>query len=129
MRRLASFGWAFLVSVWAGILGSAGISLPSLDYVQLYTIGFQLVTLPLAYWTIRANDAALDDAHKPGRVGMFIVGMFVVAVPLSSLFGLLFGTTGAAGAGMQLLAFAAALSVSLYVAYGGGFERAWDRYT
>jgi hypothetical protein len=129
MGRLAMVGWSLLVSIWAGLVGGVAVYLPTVDAAQLYTVGFQLVAWPVAYWTIREHPDVFADAHRPGRLAMFILACFFTTVTLATVANLALGHTSIVGMGVQLGAFAAGLGVALYVAYGGGFDRAWDTYT
>jgi len=129
MRRLPTFGWAFLVSIWAGLVGGAIIREPSVDLVPLYAITCQLIGLGAAYWTMREYSEVLDASHRPGRVGMFIIVLFFVTVPLSTVFDLALGHTSPLGIGTQWLSYLAGLGGALYVTFAGGFDRAWEEYT
>ncbi|EMA11343.1 hypothetical protein SAMN05443574_10343 [Haloarcula vallismortis] len=129
MRRLPTFGWAFLVSIWAGLVGGAVIREPSVDLVPLYAVICQLFGLVAAYWTMRERDHILDSVHRPGRVGMFIIVLFFVMVPLSTIFALALGATSVAGVATQWLSYLVGLGSALYVAFAGGFDRAWEEYT
>ncbi|MBX0295256.1 hypothetical protein [Haloarcula nitratireducens] len=129
MGRKAMVAWALLVSVWAGLVGGAAVFEPSIDYVQLYAIGFAVVAFPAAYWTISSNRAIFDSAHRPGRMAIFILVIFLVTVVLATPSALLLGHTGPLGIVVQLLAYVVGLAAALYAAYGGGFDLAWERYT
>ncbi|AEM58183.1 hypothetical protein HISP_13210 [Haloarcula hispanica N601] len=129
MRRLPTFGWAFLVSIWAGLVGGAVIHEPSVDLVPLYAVTCQLIGLVVAYWTMRERDDILESVHRPGRVGMFIIVLFFVMVPLSTIFALWLGATSIPGVATQWLSYLMGLGSALYVAFAGGFDRAWEEYT
>ncbi|KZX47296.1 hypothetical protein [Haloarcula sp. K1] len=129
MRRLPTFGWAFLVSIWAGLVGGAVIREPSVDLVPLYAVTCQLIGLVVAYWTMRERDDILESVHRPGRVGMFIIVLFFVMVPLSTIFALGLGATSIPGVATQWLSYLMGLGSALYVAFAGGFDRAWEEYT
>ncbi|MFC7249548.1 hypothetical protein ACFQJ5_06825 [Halomicroarcula sp. GCM10025324] len=129
MGRLSLVGWSLLVSVWAGIVGGVAVYIPSLDVAQLYTVGFQLVAWPAAYWTMREHRDIFDDAHRPGRLAMFILVFFFATVSLATVANLALGHTSLAGILVQLATFVAGLATALYVAYGGGFDWAWETYT
>ncbi|MCJ0619895.1 hypothetical protein JZX76_10345 [Haloarcula hispanica] len=129
MRRLPTFGWAFLVSIWAGLVGGAVIREPSVDLVPLYAVTCQLIGLVVAYWTMRERDDILESVHRPGRVGMFIIVLFFVMVPLSTIFALWLGATSIPGVATQWLSYLVGLGSALYVAFAGGFDRAWEEYT
>ncbi|WP_336328933.1 hypothetical protein [Haloarcula sp. CGMCC 1.2071] len=129
MRRLPTFGWAFLVSIWAGLVGGAVIREPSVDLVPLYAVTCQLIGLVAAYWTMRERDDILESVHRPGRVGMFIIVLFFVMVPLSTIFALWLGATSVPGVATQWLSYLVSLGSALYVAFAGGFDRAWEEYT
>ncbi|WP_254273368.1 hypothetical protein [Haloarcula marina] len=129
MGRASMVAWALLVSFWAGMVGGAAVAQPALEYIQLYTVGFAAVAFPLAYWTISTHPDVFASAHRPGRVGLFIVTIFVVTVVLATLFEFLLGYTSPLGIAAQLLAYVAGLGTALYLAYGGGFDYLWDEYT
>ncbi|MDT3433450.1 hypothetical protein [Haloarcula sp. 1CSR25-25] len=129
MRRLPTFGWALLVSIWAGLVGGAVIREPSVDLVPLYAVTCQIIGLGAAYWTMRAYDGILDSSHRPGRVGLFIIVLFFLTVPLSTVFVLALGDTSAAGVAAQWLSYLLGLGGALYVTFAGGFDRAWEEYT
>ena len=129
MRRLPTFGWALLVSIWAGLVGGAVIREPSVDLVPLYAVTCQLLGLGAAYWTLREHDDILESAHRPGRVGMFIIVLFFVMVPLSTVFALALGDTSVPGVATQWLSYLVGLGSALYVSFAGGFDRAWEEYT
>ncbi|WP_336358435.1 hypothetical protein [Haloarcula sp. CGMCC 1.6347] len=129
MRRLPTFGWAVLVSIWAGLVGGAVIREPSVDLVPLYAVTCQLIGLVAAYWTMRERDDILESVHRPGRVGMFIIVLFFVMVPLSTIFALWLGATSVPGVATQWLSYLVGLGSALYVAFAGGFDRAWEEYT
>jgi len=129
MRRLPTFGWAFLVSIWAGLVGGAIIREPSVDLVPLYAITCQVIGLGAAYWTMRTYDEIFESIHRPGRVGMFIIVLFFLTVPLSTVFDLALGHTSALGVGTQWLSYLLGLGSALYITFAGGFDRAWEEYT
>ncbi|MHC3378811.1 hypothetical protein [Haloarcula sp. H-GB5] len=129
MRRLPTFGWALLVSIWAGLVGGAVIREPSVDLVPLYAVICQLLGLVAAYWTMREHDQVLESVHRPGRVGMFIIVLFFVMVPISTVFALALGDTSAVGVATQWVSYLAGLGSALYVAFAGGFDQAWETYT
>ena len=129
MRRLPTFGWALLVSIWAGLVGGAVIREPSVDLVPLYAVTCQLIGLVAAYWTMHERGYILDSVHRPGRVGMFIIVLFFVMVPLSTVFALALGDTSVVGVATQWVSYLVGLGSALYVAFAGGFDRAWDEYT
>ena len=129
MRRLPVLGWSFLVSVWAGLVGGVTVYLPSVDVVQLYTIGFQLAAWPVAYWTIRRNQARFAAAHRMGRVVVFILVFFGLSGALSTAANTLLGHVSTVAVAVQLAAFAVSLAVALQVTFAGGVEYVWDTYT
>ncbi|WP_324756532.1 hypothetical protein [Haloarcula montana] len=129
MRQRTMLAWSILVSIWTAIVSGAAVYEPTVDLVPLYAVSFQLVALGATYWTIRRNEAALEDAHRPGRMLLFILTLFVATVPLVTIANTLLGHTSPLAIAAQLLGFAVGLAVALYVAYGGGFEYAWEHYT
>jgi hypothetical protein len=129
MRRLPTFGWAFLVSIWAGLVGGAIIREPSVDLVPLYAITCQIIGLCGAYWTMRTYDEIFESIHRPGRVGLFIIVLFFVTVPLSTVFDFALGHTSALGVGTQWLSYLLGLGSALYITFAGGFDWAWEEYT
>ncbi|EMA33525.1 hypothetical protein [Haloarcula japonica] len=129
MRRLSTFGWAFLVSIWAGLVGGAIIREPSVDLVPLYAVACQLLGLIAAYWTMREHDHILESVHRPGRVGMFIIVLFFVMVPISTVFALVLGATSVPGVATQWLSYLVGLGSALYITFAGGFDRVWETYT
>ncbi|MGB9931027.1 hypothetical protein [Haloarcula amylolytica] len=129
MRRLPTFGWAFLVSIWAGLVGGAIIREPSDGLIQAYTLICQICGLVGAYWTMRTHDDILESVHRPGRVGMFIIVLFFVTVPLSTIFDFALGHTSALGIGTQWLSYLVGLGSALYITFAGGFDWAWEEYT
>ena len=129
MRRLPTFGWALLVSIWAGLVGGAVIREPSVDLVPLYAVICQLLGLIAAYGTMRERSHILESVHRPGRVGMFIIILFFVMVPLSTVFALALGDTSVPGVATQWFSYLVGLGSALYVAFAGGFDRVWETYT
>ena len=129
MRRLPTFGWAFLVSIWAGLVGGAIIREPSVDLVPLYAVTCQVVCLGAAYWTMREHADVLESIHRPGRVGMFVIALFFLTVPVSTVFALAVGHTSAIGIAAQWLSYLLGLGGALYITFAGGFDRAWEEYT
>ncbi|MDQ2073329.1 hypothetical protein ACODNH_07845 [Haloarcula sp. NS06] len=129
MRRLPTFGWALLVSIWAGLVGGAVIREPSVDLVPLYAVICQLLGLVAAYGTMRKRDHILESVHRPGRVGMFIIVLFFVMVPLSTVLTLALGDSSVVGIATQWVSYLVGLGSALYVAFAGGFDRAWEKYT
>ncbi|MBX0322233.1 hypothetical protein EGH21_04205 [Halomicroarcula sp. F13] len=129
MGRRGMVGWSLLVSVWAGLVGGAAVFEPGLQYVQLYAIGFAVVAFPAAYWTISTHEQLFRNAHRPGRVAVFILTIFVVTVVLATVFALLLGTTSPLAIVAQLVAYVVGLAAALYTAYGGGVDYLWDEYT
>ena len=129
MRRRTILAWSLLVSIWTAIVSGAAVYEPSVDLVPVYAVSFQLVALVAAYWTIRNNEAAIEEAHRPGRMLMFILALFVATVPLVTIANTLLGHTSPPAIVAQLLGFLIGLAAGLYVAYGGGFEYVWEQYT
>ncbi|QIO21884.1 hypothetical protein [Haloarcula sp. JP-L23] len=129
MGRRGRIGWSLLVSIWAGLVGGAAVFEPGLQYVQLYAIGFALVAFPAAYWTISTHKQIFRTAHRPGRVAVFILVIFVVTVALATVFVFLLGNTSPLGIVAQLVAYAVGLAAALYAAYGGGVDYLWNEYT
>ncbi|WP_284007361.1 hypothetical protein [Haloarcula pelagica] len=129
MRQRTMLAWAFLVSLWTAIVSGAAVYEPAVDLVPVYAVSFQLVAFGAAYWTIRRNEATVEEAHRPGRMLMFILALFVATVPLVTIANALLGHTSPLAIVAQLLGFLIGLAVGLYVAYGGGFDYAWEHYT
>jgi len=129
MRRLTMVSWALVVGFWTGTVGAAAIEPPSIALLPAYTVGLMALGTAFSYWTMAQHQSVLADANRPGRMALFILVHFLVSVVLATAFDLLAGHTAPLGIALQLVAALGGTTAGLGVAYAGGFDAAWERYT